>query len=117
MSKILLALAVVATAQPADQTFGGSYLFKVDDGTKASAVIQSAPSYTTEELSDGVYVATCQALDTTNAPMPGGVSVSFTLAGGQIVVPGDPGAPTPPPPPADNTYPAPVGLTATVVTS
>jgi hypothetical protein len=111
MSKILLVLATLATTQPAGQTFGGKYLFNVD----GAAAIEPAPQHTTDDLADGIHVATCQALDTANAPMGAQVSLSFTLAAGQIVVPGAP-APAPAPAP-DATYPAPVSLTASVVTA
>lgn len=113
MSKILIVLATTMLPQPAGQSFSGSYLFKVNDGTNSSAVIETTPSHTTEELSDGAYVATCQAIDTNNATMGDEVSLAFSLADGQIVVPG---TPTPAPPPADNTYPAPLSLSATVLT-
>lgn len=108
MSKVLLVLATIATALPAGQTFSGSYLFKVD----ADAAIESQAQHTSGDLADGDHVATCQALDTLNAPLGDAVSVSFTLADGQIVVPG---TPAPPAPPADSTYPAPVSLSVSVV--
>ena len=108
MSKILLVLATVATAQPAAQTFGGKFLFNVD----VAAAIEPAAQHTSVDLADGDHTATCQALDTANGPMGDVATLKFTLAGGQIVVPG---APTPAPPPSDNTYPMPVSLTASVV--
>lgn len=114
MAKILLVLATIATTQPATQTFGGKYLFNVN----GAAQISAEPQITTDDLPDGDVTATCQSLDTTNTPIPDLVTLTFTLAGGQIVVPTAPTPPAPPAPaPAPATYPAPSALTATVVTS
>lgn len=108
MSKVLLVLAVVATAQPAGQTFGGKYLCKVNE----AAQIVDQPQATSDELPDGDYVASFQALDSNNATMGDAATVSFSLAGGQIVVPG---SPVPAPPPAPDTYPAPLSISVSVV--
>lgn len=106
MSKILFVLATVETLQPANQTFGGTYLFSVD----GAAAIESSAQHTSGDLADGNHVCTCQALDTSNGAMGDSVSLSIMLAGGAIVVPG---APVPPPAPA--TFPAPASLSASVV--
>lgn len=111
MSKIRLVLATRDTPMPANQTFGGSYLFKFND----AAQISSQPSVISDDLPDGDYVATCQSLDVNNASLNDTVSLNFTLAGGLIVVPGAPPAPAPGPVPDPSTYPAPSSLTATVV--
>lgn len=107
MSKVLLVLATIDAPQPANQTFGGRRLFKVGDAAQITAETQIV----TDDLADGIYIATCQSLDATNAPMPDMVSLSFSLAGGQIVVP------TPAPSPAPETYAAPASLGVSVVPS
>ncbi len=108
MSKILIVLATVPTATPAGQSFSGQFLFKVD----GVAAIESQTQHTTADMADGDHTVTCQALDSNNGMLGAEVSGTFTLAGGQIVIPG---APVPAPPPVDNTYPAPASLSFTVV--
>ncbi len=119
MAKVLLVLATVDTPQPASQTFSGSRLFKIGDAAQITADVQ----VTSDDLADGDYTATCQSLDTTNTPIPDMVSLSFSLAGGQIVVPGTPAppapapSPSPSPAPAPATYAAPSALSVSIVAS
>lgn len=118
MAKVLLVLATVDTPQPATQTFGGSRLFKIGEAAQITTDVQ----VTSDDLPDGDYTATCQSLDTTNTPIADMVSLSFTIAGGQIVVPGAPTSPapapgpTPSPAPAPAMYAAPSALSVSVVT-
>jgi hypothetical protein len=106
MSKIRLTLATVMAATVIGQPFGGKYLFKLGD----AATIADAPQADLDLPSDGTYVASCQSLDVTGAPIPDQITSSITLAGGQIVAP-----PPPAPAPAPDTYPAPASLSAQIL--
>ncbi len=111
MSKILAVLATTDTPQPSGQTFGGGYLFKFDDVAQLVLGVQ----VTSDDLPDGDHTFTAQALDTNNAAMGDAISSTFTLAGGQIVIPSAPVPPAPPAPPA--TFPAPSSVSFSVVAS
>lgn len=106
MAKVLLVLATIDTPMPATQTFGGSYLYTIGGGV---AKISADTTIEFDEVADGSYTATCQSLDTSNAPINDMVSVDFIVS--------TPATGTPPAPPAPGpgaTYPAPAALTATV---
>ena len=115
MSKVLAVLAVAATAQPSGQTFGGSYLCKFNDAAQIVADVK----VTSDDLPDGTHTFSAQALDTNNGVMGDAVTSGFTLAGGQIVIPGapTPPAPTPAPAPAGDTYLAPVSVSFSIVSA
>lgn len=109
MAKVLLVVALAAAAQPANQTFGGKYLFKLGD----SAQITDQAQVEFGDVADGSYSASVQSLDTTGAPINDTQTCSVSVST-PTGAPAPGPAPSPAPAPDGGTYLAPSSLSATV---